>query len=187
MTGRFSLFRFIAAGILHKHGRNLATAFGFALIAANIFSAQYLVAGTAGTIDEEVSRMGADLLVIPSQYSLLIRGNQMGPVSAGTIIRVEPSSLRINTSLMDAIGRVPDVSSMSSQIYVATLSVPALSASPVDVYGIDPVTDFTVTPWLAEPPANALGHGEIIPAVHSQERVHHLFRSVLKHMRSVAG
>jgi putative ABC transport system permease protein len=162
MIGRFSLTRLIAASILHKPGRNLATVFCFAFIAANIFSAQYLVAGTAGTIDEGVSRMGADLLVIPSQYSLLIRGNQMGPVSAGTIIRVEPSSMRINASLMDAIGRVPDVSSMSPQLYVASLGVPALSASPVDIYGIDPVTDFTVTPWLPEPPEKAPGHGEII-------------------------
>jgi putative ABC transport system permease protein len=162
MKRKISLSRFIAAGILNKPARNLATVFCFAFIAANIFSAQYLVAGTAGTIDEGVSRMGADLLVIPTQYSLLIRGTQMGPVSAGTIIRVEPSTMRINTSLIDAIGKVQDVSTMSPQLFVATLSLPSLSPDPVDVYGIDPVTDFTVTPWLAEPTAKAPGRGEII-------------------------
>jgi putative ABC transport system permease protein len=162
MNRKNSLPRFIAAGLLHKPGRNLATAFCFAFIAATIFSAQFLVAGTAGTIDEGVSRMGADMLVIPSQYALLIRGTQMGPVTAGTIIRVEPSSLRINTSLMDAIRNVPDVATMSPQVYVAGLSVPALSSAPVDIYGIDPVTDFTVTPWLTEPSSKPLGHGEII-------------------------
>ena len=162
MRQKLSIFRFIAANILHKPGRNLATIFCFAFITATLFSAQYLVAGTTGTLDQGASRMGADLIVIPSQYALLIRGNQMGPVSGGTIIRVEPSAMRINASLMDTIRNVPDVSAMSPQIYIATLTVPALSPEPVDVYGIDPVTDFTVMPWLAEPLTKTPGHGEII-------------------------
>jgi len=162
MNENFSISRFITAGILHRPARNLAITVCFGLIAATIFSTQFLVAGTAGTIGEGVSRMGADLLVIPSQYALLLRGNQMGPVTAGTIIRVEPSSMRIATSYMDAIRNVPDVAMMSPQVYVASPSVPSLSASPVDIYGIDPITDFTITPWLTEPPVKSLGHGEII-------------------------
>jgi putative ABC transport system permease protein len=86
----------------------------------------------------------------------------MGPVSAGTIIRVEPSAMRINRSVMDSIGRVPDVSAMSPQLYVASLTIPALSPVPVDVYGIDPATDFTVGPWLQEPRKKTLGTGEIL-------------------------
>ena len=162
MNENFSISRFITAGILHRPARNLAITVCFGLIAATIFSTQFLVAGTAGTIGEGVSRMGADLLVIPSQYALLLRGNQIGPVTAGTIIRVEPSSMRIATSYMDAIRNVPDVAMMSPQVYVASPSLPSLSASPVDIYGIDPITDFTITPWLTEPPVKSLGHGEII-------------------------
>jgi putative ABC transport system permease protein len=162
MNREFSLFRFIFAGIRQKPGRNLATAFCFAFIAANIFSAQYLVAGTGGTISQGTSRMGADLLVIPSPYVQLVRGAQMGPVTAGSIIRVEPSSLRINISDMDRISRVTGVGAISPQLFVASLTVPALSLSPVDIYGIDPVTDFTVRPWLANPLKTTLGHGEII-------------------------
>jgi putative ABC transport system permease protein len=162
MKPRPSLLGYILAGIRHRPGRNLATIFCFAFIAATIFSTQYLVAGTAATLGGGVSRMGADLLVIPSEYATLVRGFQMGPVSAGTIIRVEPSSMRINSSIMDKIGVVPDVSAMSPQVFVATLSVPTLSTSPVDVYGIDPVTDFTVRPWLQKPLKKTLGHGEIL-------------------------
>jgi putative ABC transport system permease protein len=162
MKREFSLFRFILAGIRRKPGRNLATAFCFAFIAANIFSAQYLVAGTGGTIGEGASRMGADLLVIPFPYSQLVRGAQMGPVTAGSIIRVEPSTFRINLSDLDRIGRVAGVEAISPQLFSASLSVPALSPTPVDIYGIDPVTDFTVRPWLANPLKTTLGHGEII-------------------------
>jgi len=162
MKQEFSLFRFILAGIRQKPGRNLATAFCFAFIAANIFSAQYLVAGTGGTLSQGASRMGADLLVIPSPYVQLLQGTQMGPVTADSIIRVEPSTYRIALADMDRISRVTGVRAISPQLYVASLAVPALSSSPVDVYGIDPVTDFTVRPWLANSLKTTLGHGEII-------------------------
>ena len=162
MSRKPSFAGFILAGIRNRPGRNLATVFCFAFIAANIFSAQYLTAGMAGTIGEGGSRTGANLLVIPAQYTLLVKGNQMGPVSAGTIIRVEPSVMRINRSVMDSIGRVPGVAAMSPQLYVASPTVPALSPVPVDVYGIDPVTDFAVGPWLPEPRKKTLGPGEIL-------------------------
>jgi putative ABC transport system permease protein len=162
MRQKSSLAGFVLAGIRRRPGRNLATVFCFTFIAATVFSAQFLGAGTAGTLGEGASRMGADLLVVPSQYALLVKGTQMGTVSAGTIIRVEPSEMRINATVMDTIGTVPDVSAMSPQLYVATLTIPAVSPAPVDVYGIDPVTDFTVRPWLQEPLKTTLGHGEIL-------------------------
>jgi putative ABC transport system permease protein len=162
MRERFTLSGFILAGIRNRPGRSLASVFCFAFIAANIFSAQYLAAGMAGVLGEGASRMGADLLVIPTQYTLLVRGNQMGPVSGGTIIRVEPSIMRINRSVMDSVGRVPGVMAMSPQIYVASLTVPALSPVPVDVYGIDPVTDFAVSPWLQGSRKKILGPHEIL-------------------------
>ena len=162
MNERYPIAGFILAGIRHLPGRNLAMVFCFAFIAANIFSAQYLLAGAAGGLGESASRMGADLLVIPAGYTTQIQGLKMGAVTAGTIIRVEPSPLRINATLMDTIAKAPDIAAMSPQIYVATLNVPDLSPSPVDVYGIDPVTDFTVRTWLPAPLKNQLGHGQVI-------------------------
>jgi putative ABC transport system permease protein len=162
MRAPFSLARFVLAGIRHRPGRNLAVIFCFAFIAANLFSAQYLLAGAAGGLDTGASRMGADLLVIPAGYVNLIQGFDMGPVKAGTIIRVEPSTLRMDDTVMDAIGKSPEIAALSPQIYVATLSVPALSPAPVDVYGIDPVTDFAVRPWLKAQLKNQLGRGDVL-------------------------
>ncbi len=162
MSRRPLLAGFILAGIRNRPGRNLATVFCFAFIAANIFSAQYLAAGMAGTLSEGVSRTGADLLVVPTPYALQLKGNQMSPVSAGMIIRVEPSTMRINRSVMESIGRVPGVLAMSPQLYVASPTIPALSPEPVEIYGIDPVTDFTIGPWLHDPLKKTLGPQEIL-------------------------
>jgi len=151
---------FIVAGIRNKPGRNLATLFCFAFIAANIFSGQFLIAGAAGSIERGVTRMGADHLVVPSQYMVFLRG--AGPNNTIAIIMAEPSNYRIKSDIMVKIGNVPGVSAMSPQLYVSTLDLPELSPAPLDIYGIDPETDFTVSPWLQKPLDNPLKPGEVL-------------------------
>jgi len=162
MNRKMHIVTLIMAGVRNRPGRNLATIFCFAFIAANIFSAQYLVAGGAGNVDQGISRMGADLIVIPAQYETLLQGVQMSQVTVNGIIRVEPSTFRVSNDILDKIGKVRGISNMSPQLYVATLTLPELSPSPVDIYGIDPATDFTIQPWLQRPPDRIPGPGEVI-------------------------
>ena len=160
MRQKMDYVTFIVAGIRNKPGRNLATLFCFAFIAANIFSGQILLAGAAGSIESGVTRMGADHLVVPSQYMVFLRG--AGPNNTFAIIMAEPSNYRIKSDIMVRIGNVPGVSAMSPQLYVSTLNLPELSPEPVDIYGIDPETDFTIQPWLKKPLNNQLKPGEVI-------------------------
>ena len=51
---------------------------------------------------------------------------------------------------------------MSPQLYVTTLEIPEISASPVDFFGIDPATDFTVSPWLKKPLEQPFGQGQVL-------------------------
>jgi len=153
-------FTFIVAGIRNKPGRNLATLFCFAFIAANIFSGQFLLAGAAAGIDRGVTRMGADHLVVPSQYMVFLRG--AGPDNTIAIVMAEPSNYRFKANIMEKIGNVPGVSAMSPQLYISTLNLPELSPAPLDIYGIDPETDFTISPWLQKPLNNPLEPGEVI-------------------------
>jgi putative ABC transport system permease protein len=162
MNREINLGTLILESVRNRPGRSLATIFCFALIGANIFSAQYLMAGAAANVDQGISRMGADLIVVPAQYELLIRGSQMGPVTANGIIRIEPSTLRISSDILNSIGKVPGISNMSPQLFVVTHTFPELSSSPVDIYGIDPVTDFTIQPWLQQTGEKILGPGEVI-------------------------
>jgi len=160
MRQKMDYVTFIVAGIRNKPGRNLATIFCFAFIAANIFSGQFLIAGAAGGIERGVTRMGADHLVVPSQYMVFLRG--AGPNNTIAIVRAEPSNNRMKSTIMEKIGNVPGVSAMSPQLYVSTLNLPDLSPAPVDIYGIDPETDFTIQPWLKKPLNDPLQSGEVI-------------------------
>jgi putative ABC transport system permease protein len=63
---------------------------------------------------------------------------------------------------MDRIGKIQNVSAMSPQLYVTTLYLNDTSSTPVDIYGFDPATDFTIQPWLQKPLDKNLTSGEII-------------------------
>jgi putative ABC transport system permease protein len=160
MTQKMSYVTFIAASLRNKPGRNLATLFCFAFIAANIFSGQFLIAGAAGGLDRGVSRMGADHVIVPSQYMVFLGG--AGPDNTIAIVMAEPSDYRIRAGIMEKLRTVQGVSVMSPQLYVATLDLPELSPEPVNIYGFDPETDFTVQPWLQKPLDNPLRSGEMI-------------------------
>ena len=160
MLQKMGYVTFIVAGIRNKPGRNLATIFCFAFIAANIFSGQFLIAGAAGGVERGVTRMGADQLVVPAQYMVFLRG--AGPDNTIAIVLAEPSDYRMKATVMEKIGNVPGVSAMSSQLYVSTLNLPELSPGPVNIYGIDPETDFTIRPWLQKPLTNPLKPGEVM-------------------------
>ena len=160
MKQKMSYLMFIQASIRNKTGRNLATVFCFAFIAVNIFSGQLLMAGAEAGVNRGISRMGADQIVVPAQYLVFLRGS--GQNSTMTIVRAEASTYRINATVMNTVGKVAGVSQMSPQLYVSTLNIPKISSTPVDLFGIDPVTDFTIQPWLRHPLKKPLGQGEII-------------------------
>lgn len=161
MSRAFHLTDYILAGLRHKISRNFATVFCFAFIAANIFSAQYLLAGTAESFDTGMTRMGADLLVVPGSSAPLISSSDRSVVTPNSIVRVEPSVIRFDDAPLDTIRKVPGVSALSPQLFVARLAI-ADQPDPVEVYGIDPVTDFTITPWLTSRLPASLAPGQVI-------------------------
>lgn len=160
MSQRMKYRDYILASIRNKPGRNLATVFCFAFIAMNIFAGQYLLAGAAGSLDRSVSRMGADHLVVPLDYLSLY--GSAGSDKTMAIIHVEPSLYRMDSSTVDHIGLIQGVARTSPQLYVTTVRAPGLSASPVQIYGFDPATDFTIRPWVRQPYRASLQSGQVI-------------------------
>lgn len=160
MLQKMNYIKYIAASLRNKPGRNLATLFCFAFIAANIFSGQFLITGASGGLDRGISRMGADHMIVPTQYKVFLRG--AGPDNTVAIVMAEPSNNRIKSNIIDKLRNVTGISAISPQLFVATLNLPALSPKPLNIYGIDPETDFTIQPWLQKPLKNSLSPSEII-------------------------
>jgi putative ABC transport system permease protein len=184
MNRKMDYLTFIIAGIRNKPGRNLATVFCFAFIALNIFSGQFLLAGAGGSVDRGISRMGADQIVVPAEYMVFLQGS--GPNNTMAIVKAEPSVYRINAGIMDTVGNIRGVAQTSPQLYVTSLNSPQLSGSRVDIFGIDPETDFTITPWLGQPLDHPLKPGEVITGHAIRGEIASQI-SVVGHRYTVAG
>lgn len=151
---------YVLAGIRNRFGRNLAAVFCFALIAANVFSGQYLVAGEVESVDQGISRMGADLVVVPLGYTQLLSDADTDNTVA--IVAAMPFPERFDGRLLEDIAGVPGVASLSPQLFVGEAGIPEVSSAPVPVYGVDPATDFTIRPWLRDPADGVPGPGQAV-------------------------
>jgi putative ABC transport system permease protein len=152
LSDTFRFFHLIRRNLANRPYRNIATIFAFAFIAATLFSSQYLMNGAEASLDTGMSRMGADILVVPEEYT-----------AAGQtiILNGQPSSFFFDDANREKIARIPGVVRASPQIYIATLFA-SCCAAPVQMIAIDPENDFTISPWLRENQGVKLGKDDII-------------------------
>jgi putative ABC transport system permease protein len=149
---KFGFFRLLGGNLTNHPYRNFATIFAFAFIAASLFSSQYLISGATTSLDTGMSRMGADVLVVPEEYA----------AAGQTIILAgQPSSFFFNDTAFEKISRIQGVAKASPQIYIATLFA-SCCAAPVQMIAIDPETDFTISTWLKRNPGITMGKDDII-------------------------
>jgi putative ABC transport system permease protein len=148
----FGFFRLLVRNLANRPYRNIATIFAFAFIAATLFSSQYLMNGAQASLATGMSRMGADILVVPEEYAA---------TGQTVILTGQPSSFFFSDSNFEKISRIPGVAKASPQIYIATLFA-SCCAAPVQMIAIDPGNDFTIAPWLKKNPGVKLGKDDII-------------------------
>jgi len=151
-THEFGFFLLLVRNFANRPYRNITTIFAFAFIAATLFSSQYLMNGAQASLDTGMSRMGADILVVPEEYA-----------AAGqtVILSGQPSSFFFEDANYEKISRIPGVAKASPQIYIATLFA-SCCAAPVQMIAIDQENDFTISTWLKENPGVKMGKDDII-------------------------
>jgi putative ABC transport system permease protein len=148
----FRFFQLIRRNLSNRPFRNIATLFAYMVIAATLFSSQYLLSGAQASLDSGMSRMGADILVVPEEYSA---------AGQSVILNGQPSSFFFDQENLQRIARIPGVNKASPQIYIATLFA-SCCAAPVQMIAIDPDNDFTISAWLRENKDVKLGKDDII-------------------------
>jgi putative ABC transport system permease protein len=142
----------IARSIIHRPVRNGALILAFAFIAASLFSGHYLLAGASDSVKSEIAKLGADLIVVPANYTA---------DSEAVLLRGEPSTFFFDDSVVPRIRNVSGVGQVEPQIFIASLTASCCSL-PVQLIAIDPTQDFTIAPWLEQKREKPLGPDEII-------------------------
>ena len=109
-----------------------------ALLAFVLFGGSILTISLNNGLSSLNARFGADLVVVPLGYD--------GDMEA-ILLKGEPSYFYLDASVVDDLREIKGVEAVSSQFYLTSTGA-ACCDLPVQIIGIDPETDFTVTPWI---------------------------------------
>ncbi|MCL5952462.1 MAG: FtsX-like permease family protein [Chloroflexi bacterium] len=113
-----------------------------------------IVHGAEQSLDLANQRLGADILVVPNGSEQKVETS---------LLMGNPTNVWMPREVVEKIARLPEVESISPQLYLATLTNAACcSVSNMFVIAFDPQTDFTITPWLEQRLGRALNPGEAI-------------------------
>ena len=151
-TGSISFLKLLSRNIRRRPFRNMATILCFAFIAASILSAGYLISGTTNSLNVGISRMGADIMVVPANSSA---------AGESLLLNGQPTTFFFNNNPVPEIMRDPGVAAVSPQLYIATLGASCCSY-PIQLIGFNSSQDFTITPWLQTKLVGTLKQNEII-------------------------
>ncbi|HWQ64231.1 MAG TPA: ABC transporter permease, partial [Methanospirillum sp.] len=146
------MLQVIKKNILYHPIRNGALIFCFAIIAASLFSGNYILTSASEGVKSGITKLGADVLVVPKDY--------VGK-SEGVILRGEPSMFFFDTDVTDAIAKVKGVSQVAPQVFITTVNG-TFSSVPVQLIGFNQSLDFTITPWLKKNSHEPLKKDEVL-------------------------
>ena len=149
------LRRLVSRNILGNLFRSGAIFLCAALVAGLGLSATLVVRGAKVGLQRNLSRMGADIIVIPwGTMSQDFDGAHLaGMMTERWMPRV----------YMERIAAVQGVEAISPQLYLSTLTDSPFCALPeMYLVAYDPVTDFVLEPWLEHDPIGNLRLGEAV-------------------------
>jgi putative ABC transport system permease protein len=124
------------------------------LMAALVISSTLILGGANDSLRLAVERLGADIIVVPKGLEQRLESALlMGIPAYGWMADTVP----------DDIAALPGVEAVSPQIYLSTLrGATCCSVPEMFLIAYDPVTDFTVRPWLESTLGEGLDLGEAV-------------------------
>ncbi len=121
--------------------------FAFTLLAGSLTTLS-LSRGLASLSD----RLGADIMVIPQGQESTVDG---------ILLKGSPSEFYLPKNTLEKLKDIDGIAKMTPQTYIATLSASCCSY-PVQIIGIEPTSDFLISPWLDNVIDRPLEVGECI-------------------------
>ncbi len=141
--------------ILGSLYRSIAILVCAILVAGLSLSATLVVQGAQAGLKRNLSRMGADIIVIP--------WGTMSQDFDGAHLAGMMTERWMPRTYMDRIMAVQGVEIVSPQLYLSTITDSPYSSLPeLHLIAYDPVTDFVLEPWLEHDPIGALRLGEAV-------------------------
>ena len=133
--------------------RTIVLALSVAVATGTLFTATIFSTSMQNALRIGTYRLGADVLVVPSQYE---------PQARSALLAGEPTSFYMDRSVLEKVRSVEGVLNATAQLFIKPASFTCCYSVDVFLIGFEPETDFTVKPWLEKHLKKGLAGNEII-------------------------
>jgi putative ABC transport system permease protein len=148
-----TLFTFAFKNIKRKPLRTGILMFAIALLVSALVFSLSFVQRVNGSIKKSSERLGADLLVVPT--------NARGAAEE-ILLENRIKTFYMKRSIMDRVRALPGVDRLTEQVYLVTVTGICCSVPESMVIAFNQDTDFIIQPWLKEKVQRRLGKGEAV-------------------------
>ncbi|HIA55289.1 MAG TPA: ABC transporter permease [Candidatus Melainabacteria bacterium] len=158
----FLFTRLALQNVLRRPARTLMLVLAVTLSTGGVFASYTVASGIKDSMDRSFSRMGADLIVVPSKAMVNI---------TSALLTVQPTDEVIDEKLVAEIERLDGIAQAAPQTY---LQVPIMSGMPeckANLIAFDAKKDFTVLPWMVAHAPRAMVPGDIVAGSRRSESI----------------
>ncbi|GER94691.1 ABC transporter permease [hot springs metagenome] len=148
-----NIFYLAFKNIRRKTFRSIALILCVAIVSGLLFAGSISMKGILTSVSLGAKRLGADLMVVPKGYEENIRS---------TIIAGKPSTLYMSYDVVNKIKNIKGVKQVSPQLFLKSTTYPCCTDVDVMLIAFDPMSDFTIGPWLKQAISRQLRKDEII-------------------------
>lgn len=149
---RLTVYGLAVRNLMHRRVRTMFLAALLLILSASLFASRILTESMSVCIDKTVDRIGADVIVAPSEYESELSDS----LFAGGMC-----SFYFERSLMDEVKKTEGIAQISPQLYITSLEAACCSV-PVQIVAFEPGSDFIVQPWLTESHIEGLESGQVV-------------------------
>lgn len=148
------LIRLATRNIAGNSFRSWMVFFCAALMAGFVIAATLVIRGVDDSLRLALERLGADIIVIPEGHEQRLKS---------ALLMGIPVHCWMPDTVVDDLADIPGVVAVSPQLYLSTLrGATCCSVPEMFLIAYDPITDFTLKPWLEENLEGGLGLGEAV-------------------------
>jgi putative ABC transport system permease protein len=152
-----SLFRLAYQNLQVKYLRFYIILISVSIVIGALFASAILISGIHHSLDKGLSKLGADLLVIPKDSLVNMKS---------ALLTGEPSAFYMEATVLDKIRSINGVKKVSGQIFLSSATGECCVLGNSFLIGFDPADDFTVMPWVDKKSSNSFpADGAIIGAM----------------------
>ncbi len=124
-----------------------------AVVACTLFSATLFLKSINNALKLGTYRLGADILVVPREAETKAKA---------ALLSGEPTQFLMNRTVLDQVKKTQGVRNATPQLFIKPTSFTCCFNVDVFLVAFDPVTDFTVKPWLEKHLNRNLADNEIV-------------------------